>query len=159
MPDLDLVLREANKLLILNALPACKSIDVGADLDTANVNLIGHAEDRDYAIKVRVRELGTLERQQCVANALRKSTSLPIPEHLCHSNVDDPLPLQVMEHMPGKQLRLLLRAIPEAKAQALTTAWGCYIARFHRAELDPEACGGGLDLMTAQYIAARLGIG
>ena len=89
MPDLDLVLREANKLLILNALPACKSVEPVADLDTANVNLIGHAEGRDYAIKVRVRELGTLERQQCVANALRKRTGLPIPEHLCHSDPDN----------------------------------------------------------------------
>jgi hypothetical protein len=152
MPDLDVVLREANKLLILNALPACKSIEAGADLDTANVNLIGHAEDRDYAIKVRVRGLATLERQQCVANTLRKRTGLPIPEHFCHSDPDnntDALQLQVMEYMPGKQLRLLLRAIPEAKAEALTTDWGRCVAKFHTAELSLDECGGGPDLMTS----------
>ncbi len=130
MPGLDVVLREANRLLAKHDLPECESIEPGADLDTANVNLIGHAGVRDYAIKVRVRNLGTLARQQCAANLLRERTGLPIPEHYCHSDEGDPLPLQVMEHMPGKQLRLLLRSLPEARAEALTHDWGRCIARF-----------------------------
>ena len=65
MPDLDVVLRETNRLLTEHSLAECQSIEFAADLDTANVNLVGQARDRRYAIKVRVRTLDTLERQRC----------------------------------------------------------------------------------------------
>ena len=57
MPDLDVVLRATNRLLAANGLAECETLVPAADQDTANVNLVGYAGDRRYAIKVRVRNL------------------------------------------------------------------------------------------------------
>ena len=148
MPDLDLIMRETNRLLAANDLPDCQSVEPVADRDTANVNLIGHAQDRRYAIKIRIRNLDTMVRQQCVANLLRERTGLPIPRHLCHSDESDELPLVVMEHMPGVQLRLLFQSAPDAQADALARDWGRCIARFHGTHIEPTDCGGWPDLET-----------
>ena len=148
-PDLEAALRETNRLLAANGLAECESIELAADQDTANVNLVGFAGERRYAIKIRVRNLDTMARQRCVANLLRERTSLPIPEHVCHSNEDDELPLVVMEHMPGEQLRLLFQSATDAQAEALARDWGRCIARFHSTRIEPEDCGGWPDLVTA----------
>ncbi len=136
------VLRETNRLLAAKGLAECESIELAADQDTANVNLVGFAGNERYAIKVRVRNLDTMARQRCVANALRERTGLPIPLHLCHSDEDDELPLVVMEHMPGEQLRLLFQSATAAQSDALARDWGRCIARFHGASIEPDDCGG-----------------
>ncbi len=146
MPDLDVVLRETNRLLTQHGLAECQSMEFAADQDTANVNLVGHAKDRRYAIKVRVRNLDTMDRQRCVANVLRERTGLPIPEHLCHSDEGDELPLVIMEHMPGEQLRLLFQSATDTQLEALARDWGRCIAQFHTTSIEPTDCGGWPDL-------------
>ena len=148
-PDLDVVLRETNRLLSANGLAKCESIVPAEDQDTANVNLVGYAGGRRYAIKIRVRNLDSLKHQRCIANLLRERTGLPIPEHLCHSDEGAELPLVVMEHMPGEQLRPLFESATDTQAEALARDWGRCVARFHGASIEPDDCGGWPDLAMA----------
>ena len=149
MPDLDIVLRETNRLLAERGLQQCEHVAPMADQDTANPTFIGSVDSPLYVIKASFRHPKTLEQQLCIANAVADSTGLPIPRHLCHASEPEPLPLMIMEWMPGEQLRTVLPAVDGEVAAELVRDWGGCIAKFHHAQLGPEPCADWPDLSEA----------
>lgn len=134
LPDLALLLNETNRLLAANGLPPCHSVTPVPDGDTANPNVIAEAQDCRYVVKVTERHPDTLDQQLEVANRLRDRTNLPIPRHLCCARVGDPLPLMIMEWLPGDQLRVVLAAAEGNNLHGVCASLGACLAGFH----DPD---------------------
>lgn len=134
LPDLGPLLDETNRLLAAKGLPICHSVTPVPDGDTANPNVIAEARDCRYVVKVTERHPDTLDHQLEVANALRDRTNLPIPHHLCCAQVGDPLPLMVMEWLPGEQLRVVLAPAEGNNLHRVCASLGACLAGFH----DPE---------------------
>lgn len=137
MPDLDLMLQEANAILEEADWPRCHSITPVADGDTANPNVIGYAETRKYVIKATFRHPDTLAQQLHTANWFQEHRALPIPRHLGHATSPHQLPLMVMEWLPGDQLRLALGALDRENASVMAQDWGRCLARMHTSQV-PE---------------------
>lgn len=134
MPDLALLLHETNRLLAENGLPACHSVTPVSDGNTANPNVIAHALDREYVVKVTQRHAGTLDRQLEIANALRERTNLPVPRHHCCAKVGDRFPPMVMERLPGEQVRKVVAAAEGQHLRKLCASLGACLATFHNPE-------------------------
>lgn len=139
LPDLGLVLTEANKALLEAGLPSCAEVKPVADGDTANPTLIAKGAERLYVVKV-VQPRADLPPQslsdQCrIANEVRQRSDLPIPQHLCSVEEPGRLPLIVMEWMPGQQVRLVLPRLSRQQSDALCEDWGRCMARLHAPDL------------------------
>ena len=131
MPDLDLMLNQANALLEEAELPVCESIHPVSDGDTANPTVIGYSPSHQYVVKAIFRHPDTLSDQLRNANWFRAHRSLPVPKHLCHAKGREQLPLMIMEWMPGEQLRLALPSMDRESGIEVARDWGQCLARLH----------------------------
>lgn len=137
MPAHPQLLEETNILLSRNSLPLCNSIEPVVDQDTANPVVIGHADDRQYVVKVNVRHPAALQRQLVTANVIANRSGIPMPRHLCCSADGDALALMVMEMMPGEQLRILFQRTSRHQENTLAEDLGRCLGRFHLTRIEP----------------------
>lgn len=156
MPNLDLMVREANVLLERANLPRCTFLEPVGDGDTINPIVIGHSFPRRYVIKVAFGhpQRGTpvsLAEQHHTANWFRENRNLPIPEHLCHASPQDPLPLMVMEWMPGDQLRLALPRLSSEGGKRVAQDWGHNLARLHSTQVPDGMITSTLETATGEW--------
>ena len=135
MPDLELLLKESNKLLARNALPQCQSIVPVFDGDTANPNAILFAHSHKFVVKVNQRHSNTLPQQLEVANRVRNATNLPIPKHYCCSIEGSTFPLMIMEWLPGEQIRTVLPVAENANLRKLCASLAECLVEFHNPNL------------------------
>ena len=153
LPDLSLLLDETNLLLATNGLPTCHALAPVSDGDTANPVVIAHSIERKYVVKVTQRHPDTLDQQLRVANSLRNTTELPIPQHYCCAKRGDRLPLMVMEWLAGEQLRTVLATARDQDLKNLCVSLAACLATFH----DPShlAVAPDADRGFAEWLYAR----
>jgi hypothetical protein len=134
MPDLDHLLLQANQLLKRASLPLCTRLTPhGCEQDTANPTVIGESRDKKYVIKCCFRYPATLGRQLTLANAIRNTTGLPIPQHYTCATDSDPIPLMIMEWMQGESLGAKFTSSGREDARYMALDYGRVQAHFHTA--------------------------
>ncbi len=106
--------------------------------ETANPSYLAAAGPRRYVVKLAQRHPDTLAQQTRIANGVRAVSGLPIPEHLAHASPGDPLPLLILEWLPGESLWQLFHARQDGVVRDVARAWGAGLAELHRTRLPSE---------------------
>jgi aminoglycoside phosphotransferase (APT) family kinase protein len=153
----------ANVLLARHRLEPIEALEL-LPRDSANPTYLSVGPARRYAIKLTQRHPDSLAQQLRIANGIRAASRLPIPEHLCCAAPGDPLPLMIMEWLPGESLWHFFQR-PQDAAREVVHAWGRCIAEFHRTRLpldlapdvapDPEGWRGFAGWIRAILMAPR----